>query len=108
MSGYIPESWFVLPVCGANGEDHNTADRHKVSVYAKGRVLIADCHGSSCEEASGRARAIAILPELLKALKDLVEDVEHEDHEPGDWSVRVAVRNAQLVILKARGETDAG
>lgn len=33
-----------------------------------------------------------------KVLKALVEDITHKDHEPGDWSVRIVLKNARAAL----------
>lgn len=40
--------------------------------------------------------------QLLKALKDLVEDVTDPDHEAGDWSQQVVVKRAQAVVASTK------
>lgn len=45
----------------------------------------------------------ALTRRLAEALRELAEDITHEDHEPGDWSVQAALRMA-LEALAAYDE----
>ena len=43
---------------------------------------------------------------LLEALEAIIEDITSEDHEDGDWSEQVVVRNGLSAITKAtHGDT---
>ena len=55
------------------------------------------------QDSDENASLIAAAPDLYAALVEIVEDITHEDHEPGDWSVQIVVRNARAAIAKARG-----
>lgn len=58
---------------------------------------------ASFDERVANARLIAAAPDLLDALIEIVEDLTHEDHEPGDWSQHVVVKKARAAIAKATG-----
>lgn len=53
---------------------------------------------ASVEYADKLSKAKARIAELEEALWALIEDVEHEDHEAGDWSQQVVVRNARELL----------
>lgn len=55
------------------------------------------------EISEANARLLSAAPNLLKALRELIEDVIDKDHDPRDWSEQVCVKNAQAAIAKAEG-----
>lgn len=82
------------------GKSINIADQHIVYNEETGRD-IAICYGvGSPGEAEANAHLIAAAPELLKALKDVVEFVD--DH--GDWTGYPAFKQAYDAINKAEGK----
>ena len=52
--------------------------------------------------------AKARIAELEKALRDIIEDVDHEDHVKGDWSWVVVVKRARRVLAAAQPEKKEG
>ena len=42
--------------------------------------------------------ALTRIEALEEVLREVIEDIEHEDHEAGDWSQRVVVRHARKVL----------
>ncbi len=42
--------------------------------------------------------ALERIAELEEALRSMIEDIEHPDHEKGDWSWQVVVKRARKVL----------
>jgi hypothetical protein len=53
-------------------------------------------------EAEANARLIAAAPDLLVALRNLLDDTQHRDHDCGDGPC--PVRDARAAIAKATGD----
>ena len=68
-------------------------DGGEMKYFAKGGLL---------EQAEAR------IAELEEALRDIIEDVDHEDHVKGDWSWVVVVKRARRVLAAAQPEKKEG
>jgi hypothetical protein len=81
-------------------------------VWAEGRQL-AEVYGECREARAANARLMAAVPELLKALQDVIaefwEEYEFPDRPPEQSPTVEAIRKAEHVIWKAKRElvTDA-
>lgn len=102
MTDHTPGPW------GASGV-HVRTETHTVAV-AVGQTRKAPWDGPDAsvdyDQCCANARLIAAAPDLLEALEEVLEDITHEDHVPGDWSVQVVVRKAREAIAKAKGEQE--
>jgi len=61
---------------------------HKVPKHIEDELIL----GAELDKAKAR------IAELKEALRYMIEDIDHEDHDKGDWSWQVVVRNARRVL----------
>lgn len=107
--GFTPGPWGVKP------QSEQEADWNEVEVDIPHRRLFNDGDDApyrytpvatieDLKEQHANARLIAAAPDLFKALEEIVEDIDDPDHEAGDWSQQVVVKNARAALAKAAQE----
>lgn len=100
---HTPGPWFLEPP--SEQTPHIWISAPTSSVIAK--IEICDYDDGEGEHLTGEdwanADLIAAAPDLLEALKDLLEDTQHRDHDCGDDPENCPVLRARAAIAKAEG-----
>jgi hypothetical protein len=102
MSAHTPGPWKIWRHAISHGVTYTVHSRTEVAILIGSTNGLLGSDYPSDEEAEANAKLIAIAPELLRRLCDLVEGLEDIEKLPGAMPSRI--KKARTAIAQATGD----